>query len=518
MEPAEELKKWVKCLSTAEKRFIKLLGKARSGANTSQQLELFDWLNKSDTNEAFPAKAKFLQNLPTVSNRLKDLILDGLRILHKENDTDALLRTTLDEIAILQQKKLNPIAIRQLKRAKKLALDSCRYGFVLQCIEWEQKIAQLLNAGDIGETLKKLHEEENLVLKKLTELRELQNRHDLLLALVRQFFYHRDAQVLQQVQDLSESEIVHRLSETGGYLEQALAVNLLGMKNLYERKPQEALLRYQKLLQKWKANPEWQTDQTSLLLNICKFYQSACFYSPVNWKEAKEYIAMVNDFKGLSPDANRDFQRMLYHNQFTLALNTGNFDSVKTLIPEIDQWLLREAKYFTEIQTLPFLCNFAVAEFLSGNFSSANKIVIRILNMPNKKARKDIREFALVLQAVLQFELVNTGLNEYLTRAGKRHFSKTSFEINFELAVFKHLEVLVRKESPGLMKQSLNKLISELDALAAQLPDGIPLLGLNEIRIWAESKLTGQSLREIFLQEVRKNLEALGQAELMKAN
>jgi hypothetical protein len=224
---------------------------------------------------------------------------------------------------------------------------------------------------------------------------------------------------------------------------------------------------------------------------------------------------MLSDFKGLSPDARCDFDRMLYHNQFTLALNSGKLDSVSTLIPEIENWLQREAHRLSESQVLPFLHNFAVAEFLCKNYKAANKIVTRILNLPNKDARTDIRQFALVLQVILHYELEHDSLSEYLARAGKRRFSKTSSEINFELAVIQHLDVRVRKNSPHAIESSLDQLIRELDQLAEKSAESIPLLGLNEIRMWAESKKTGVPLRTVFLDAVKKNLEALGQAEVV---
>jgi hypothetical protein len=509
METGEELKKWVDALSAAEKRFVKLIGKARAGSGASQQLDLFDWLNAAKADEPLPDDAPFMQNLPTVSNRMKDLVLDSLRILGKNENTDASLRTGLDELAILFEKKLIPAAARHLKRIKKAAAESCRYGFLLQCIEWEFKMLQLKPATGSAESLQKLREEERAALQNLAELRDLQYRHDQMLALVRQHFYHRDTRVQQQVNALAADKLVSHHAATGNYLEQALAVNLLGMKNLYDRNPQEALLRYQDLLHRWKQNPAWQADQVPLLLNICRFYQSACFYCPVDWEQARGYLAILNEFKGLPADANRDFQRLLFHNQFTLALNMGNFDSVNTLIPEIENWLIREESRLTEVQVLPFLCNFAVAEFLNGNMLRANRFVMRILQMPNRRARTDIREFALVLQAVVQYEMGNKELNEYLTRAGRRHFSNTSFDVKFELAVFKYLDVLNRAESHKVERDSLDRFIRELEELAAQLPATIPLLGLNEIHMWASARRSGIPLRTVFLEAVKQNLEAL---------
>lgn len=511
METAEELKKWTSSLIAAEKRFIKLLGKARAGT-VSQQLELFDWLNENPGDEPFPENAKFLQNLPTVANRMKDLILDGLRLLHKDDDADARFRTSLDEIAILYSKKLVRPAAREIKRTKKLALDTCRYAIALHCLEWEQKMAAQLPAGQMNEALILLREEEQLVYEKLGLLRDLQYRHDLLLSLVRQFFFHREARILAEVRSLADSETILRTAESGAYLEQAIAVNIIGLRNLYERNPGPALEWYRRLLKTWKNQLDWQSDQPELLLLICKSYLNICFYSPVDWTEVKQNLTMVSGFEGLKKDDQRNFREILYQNQFVLALNTGRFDLVETLIPEIDEWIKEEKENLSEAQVLPFLCNFTVAEFLSEKFTSANRFVNRILNMPNKKVRRDIRDFALFIQAVIQYELGNESLNEYLTRTGKRHFKKNTSEINFELLLFNRLEQLQKADSEKEKKKILEALLVSLEELAKEVPVSIPLLGLNEIKMWAESRRSGTLLREIFLNEVNKNLAALEEA------
>ncbi len=512
MEASDELKKWIDSLTVSEKRYIKLMGKARAGSS-SQQLILFDLLNKAQPVGNALEQNRFQQNLHTVSNRLKDLILDGLRILHKEADIDSLLRTALDEIAVLHRKKLIRPLARQLKRAKKLALETSRYHFALQCIEWEIKTIPDDNPPEKRDKLTELRNEEITVLKKMEDLRSLISHHEIVLSYFQQYLHHRDPEVQVKVREHSESELVHRLSEAGHYLEKALAFNILGMRDLYERNPMGALIRYQSLLKEWQQHPQWQIDQTELLLQMCKYYQLACYYSPVDWNDARTYISMVGEFKGLSTEAQCDFQRMLYHNQFMLALNMGKFDSVATLIPEIDDWLTHNAKLLTESQVLPYLCNFAVAEFLGGNFASANKIVYRIITMSNRKARTDIRDFARMLQPVLQYELDQDRLDEYLTRAGMRHFNKQSNEINFELSIFKYLDVLANKGDRKAASTSLDRLITELDTLAEQLKDAIPLLGLNEIRIWAQSKKEKIPIREVFLRAVKEHMDELRKAE-----
>jgi hypothetical protein len=511
MEAPEELRKWVETLTIAEKRFVKILGKARSGAKDSQQLELFDWINKTLPAEIIPDDTGWAKNLATVSNRLRDLIFDSLRLLNKTADTDAVLRTMLDEISILISKKQFAPAMRHIRRAKSIANDRSRYDFLLQYLEFEQKILVITMNGDAREALSRLRTEETEAISRLADLRDLRYRHECLLSLTKLSPYHRDRETLKQVDALSLDKLVVRSAETGPYIEKTLASNLLGIRDLYMRNPMPALLRYQKLLREWQSRPDWQTDQVSLLLLICKFYQSACFFCPVDWDVAKEYITMVNHFKGLPPDAERDFQRILYHNQLALSLNSGNFELTHSLITEINEWISLEQDHLAEAQQLSFLCNFAVAEFLSDNFPAANNFIIRIINMPGKNIRKDIRDFACVLQAVLHYEMGDTGLNEYITRSGKRRFSNASVEIKFETLVFNNLQRLLLNKQPR--EEVFEAFDKEVECFIKTAEDEIPILGLKEIQLWIQSKKERKTIKEIFLTEVKRNLELLDQTE-----
>jgi hypothetical protein len=172
---------------------------------------------------------------------------------------------------------------------------------------------------------------------------------------------------------------------------------------------------------------------------------------------------------------------------------------VRKLIPEIENWMEGEQMHLTEAQVLPFLCNFMVAQFLTENYSAANRTALRILQMPDRNVRKDIRAFALVLQAVLHVELNNTELHESLTRAGKRHFKDDAREINFESVVFRYLERRIRLDDVQEIKRTTDSLMTELEKLAEATKGQIPVLGLNEIRLWVRSKQTGEPLTAVFL-------------------
>jgi hypothetical protein len=446
LETLEELKKWMATLSMAEKRFVKLLGKARAGTAESQQLELFDWLNLRDNRKRSLASAKFMHNLPTVANRLKDLILDSLRLLYKENGIDAQLRTTLDELAILMERRLYHIVGRQVRRCKAEALGHCRYTLALQCIEYELRLVEAMQSSDAIAQLAKLHAEELDITQKVMDLQRVRQLHDYLVARTKQSF-PRDPETLCELRALGKNKRLIQLSLEGAYLEQALAVNVLGMKDLCEGEPRLALERYERLLDRWSTQPAWQLDQSKLLLLICSQYQIASFTTAINTAQTAHYLSKLPDFKVLAPAFKLDFERTLYRNQLALSLNKGDFGTVNALVAEIDGWLLQNAADLTGPRVLVFLHNLAIAEFLQGRSAAANRFAHRILNFEDRKAKTDLRHFAQLLQPILQQDLGDQALADYQIRAAKRFFQKQAETKEFELAVLSRVWSTPKKPS-----------------------------------------------------------------------
>lgn len=507
MESLEELKNLVRSLSPAEKRYLRLLGTARAGASGSQVLDLLDWIYARDASPDPPPPAGLAANLPTLVARLKQLILDVLRHMHPALDIDAELRTALDHAAALKAKALHAPALRLLKRAKRRALETSRYLLALALLEMEHK--GLRATGASAQQWTAWRAEEAQVHARYQALRDLQARHERLLQLVRHVALRRDTATSDEVDALTSGAHLRQSAQSGNYLEQALAVNILGIRHSLDRQPLEAIQLYAGLLHEWRSHPERVKDQAPLLATLCNYFQSACFYSDLGWENARWYLQLVPNFTELAPEAARDYQRMMHHSRFTPALNTANFESVRALIPEIEAWLQAQQAHLTAAQVLPFLHNFAVATFIMGDHTRANQFVQRILQLPSRKVRTDIREFALVLQAILQYELDNIDLNEYLTRAGKRHFGKVAHAKAFEYAVFKFLGQALRSHPGQELVAAMRSLQDDLDRLAGQLSPAVPLLGLTEVRLWIAAKQHGQPLQKAFEEAVRENLAAM---------
>ncbi|MBK9452747.1 MAG: hypothetical protein IPN95_25665 [Bacteroidetes bacterium] len=206
MQEVKELKELVKSLEIGEKRTVKMLGNARARNRETQILDLFDWLDGKDDSENPPSDPRLVANLPTLSVRLKDLILDGLQLLHQEDTVDGQLRTALTAVEILTEKKLYPAAARRLKRAKKLALTTSRYHFGLQCLEAERR---LLPASAGNAAIKAHRMEEREMTAKLLRLQELRHRHELLRVRASQISLPRNLELLLEIREMA-GESDHR--------------------------------------------------------------------------------------------------------------------------------------------------------------------------------------------------------------------------------------------------------------------------------------------------------------------
>ena len=276
MEVSEELIKWVNSLSMGEKRFIRLLGTARARAPESQRLDLLDWLEGTAIGASIPVNASFSKNLPLVSDRLKDLILDGLHLLHKNSSVDAQLRNALDETALLFDKGLFEAATRTLKRAKKLAAATSRYAIGIQLLEFERKIAVSKRPSTLALQLNEIRAEEQGLMTQLASLQELHGLHELARIHEREIARARNTELTKQVADLASRPIVAQSLQSGQYLERALGTNILGIHELFQRQTSEALSLYKTILEEWEFQPKWQVDQLPLLLSICNHFQFSC--------------------------------------------------------------------------------------------------------------------------------------------------------------------------------------------------------------------------------------------------
>lgn len=501
--------KLVQSMTRSEKRFLTLLGKVRAGSKGSQQMMLFEYLNNASSPENLFEKEEEPKNLSTVVFRLNDLLMEGLRILQSDRKIDHRLNKALDEISILHNREVHSTAFRKVRASKKMAVEFSRYNHALELIYWERELNLALRPKGIKDILNQLRNEEVGMQLANSNLMALRHDHEWLRTTIRQVMIPRTKSEMQEVKKLALSDRVEKNLESTSFLERAYAANILGTYYLISRQAPDALELFIPHIQDWTKYPDWLADKPQLFMRMCYNFQIAVFTSPLTVEEAHEYLDMMPDLNLLGEKHAIHFQRLIYHNRFNLALNTANFTLAGDMIPEIETWIETHRGKLKDSHLLPFFHNFAIMKFFSGEPGLAYKHVLKILNFPSRIARTDIQDFARVLQVILQFELGNFQLNEYLARSGKRYFQKNPRLWEFESAVIKCLEKLMNWPKGERQQIALLELQEEIQGLIKESAGGIPILGLSEVLFWVESKREGKPLQEIFAEAVRTNQENL---------
>ena len=93
---------------------------------------------------------------------------------------------------------------------------------------------------------------------------------------------------------------------------------------------------------------------------------------------------------------------------------------------------------------------------------------------------------------ILHHELDNQDLIEYRLRSVRRYFD----DPERETALSKALLEFFRIEKDGDEKEKMKNLGEALEKIEGQM------LGLEELRLWVRSKLTGRSITEVFRERV----------------
>ena len=103
-------------------------------------------------------------------------------------------------------------------------------------------------------------------------------------------------------------------------------------------------------------------------------------------------------------------------------------------------------------------------------------------------------------------ELGDLDLPEYMLRSAYRYFRRTDKLYAFEKEIIDLMKFLLRQGDTGSdeIRERLQDFVAALTELFKN-PEGTRLLGIMEMRFWAEAKLAGLSLKAYYLQQRAKH-------------
>jgi hypothetical protein len=496
---SDQLHALVHSLEKSERRFLRLYAEMGAGPAHGNYLVLLDALlalpawDEAHLLDRLRAGA-LRDNLSSNKTRLLDLVLKSQRLLHAGKDVHTELRNHLTDIELLMAKSLFPAAHKRLRKAKVLARHYEEEAVLLQLLHLELQLAQhppFKPTEDIlGQELPDC----------LVRLQEAQGHHLLYERLRLHVRLHGRTRTPEAEDALAALRADAMLSSVPAPLRSQhahmLRQQVLGTYHLLRGEFDMAVEALGPLLALWAGAPDLIAHRTGLYLSCLNNYLSTCLSVQALHPRFLAAVEATRQLQGLPSDTRLLTDQVAYVQELNYRFNFSTLLESNPFILEISAWIDTHAKRLKPAYALNLYHNLALFHFIYGAHKPANAWLQYILNFPDTATRADIHDFAPIFQLVLQYELQNFDLTDYLLRNASRRIQREGRLLELEKAVldwFKRLQK-VSLQSTAAQRQSLQQLLDQLRALAGQ--PGRPPLGLNELILWAESHLEGVSLAQ----------------------
>lgn len=502
----------IQTLSKAEKRFFRLFSRSVGGQAEMGYLDLFDILENMETYQEAElleqvSDRSYSGHISTTRNRLFNQILRSQRALKAGRSVDSQLRMVLEEVEILYQRGLYKPSEKKVRKALKLARKYEKESLMLDLLDWYWRLKQKDGIDEQKRSLEVHLNEHKACLERIS----LQNR----------LKYH-----------FEQSRMLIRLMPNPrAEDEKAAYTSLLGHPELSTPPPSERVLStiyfhlshglcqlalgdlnlaYHHLhtsQKTWDEHPHFVPEYTELYLASINIFVNILFVFPEHLGDFPEVIGKLRNVPKVDSHTRVQLEWVAFHQELIYSMNFRSPRQTTTLISEIEDWIQRSVNRIPTTHQLGFFYNFSAFFFMQGSWEEANRWVIRILHLPEGPERQDIRDFARLFQTILQFELGNYDLNEYLVRSTYRYMTRNRRYHHFEKTVLKVINRSIQAKDEKELQDAFLGFQNEVVEMM-QSKTGKQILGLREVYLWSISHLQRKNIKEVFQEVLQANQKA----------
>lgn len=501
MPPAPDLFQLIKGLNKAERRYFTLQATSGKGATPTATMELYQLLSNAPTYDESMIKAAlgFAENdrrLAVLKFRLMRQILTSLRWQYEDKDPSAMLKAIEGEVSLLFERKLWRTCGKRLKKARALARKWERWNMLLTFLEWEQRLFLADPRIDQEEFFAKIESTESEVLQNLQLQTRLHRLNIRVRKLVRTHPRARTDKEKERIESLLKLPEIARRPSENLFICNVYYHNINGLLRFALGEYNGALRHYESQLKQWMDRPEWTQMDPGTHLSSLNNYLNICLIHPRRTELFPPAVKSLQAFVDLLPKTDWKLERILYTQRVTYAINFEPYDLAKVILEEAEQWLQTVPPMAVSMHSrLSLQYNFCAFHFVYGDFSASNRSLSRIIHFPSGPDRPDIRDFARIMQLVLQYELGNLDLQEYLLRSAHRYFNKTQKLDVLEKGIIRMMRYASKH---GTIAPEEFQVFHDLLVQLKADDDGRLPVGTNEFLIWVESKLKGEDIRSHF--------------------
>jgi tetratricopeptide (TPR) repeat protein len=498
MQPGHTLFQLIATLSPSEKRHFRIFAGRHVIGEENSYLDLFDaistYLSAENTDAALflqaHAQARFAGNFTYNAHYLYQLLLRSLQAFHYENTPARKLHGLLDKAEILLEKQLHDLADKLLRRLQKEATALEEWTILLQALQVRRKLLRKQGEKGVWQDLPAINQQIAHVVQQLASEAAVTECYDEVF-LVTQNKVHlsreAEAQAFQSILSRPILQDEAQVTTFNGHI--AWHFIHAFIHSLHGRHAQ-ALPHYRRLVQIWDAHPRHiALNPERYALTIIDMLN--CCHSLDQYQDFDSGLKAIRNLRDLPPAAATRIHWVTANLEILYYLNTLRLDLAAEVVQGWERVLLVHAEKVSDTSILSYTFNIMLLYFVKEDFSTALKWLNRILNHPRTPARDDVQRFARTFYLVLQIELDNLELLDTELATTRRALQQSGIN-ELETALLTHLGKLIRRPRSEWRKY-WERFLGTLGELGQS---GVPYFGLQELQIWARSRMMGRSIRE----------------------
>jgi hypothetical protein len=485
MNASNLLHQLVRSLNAEERAYISnALQQGRKGRD-SLYFKLFERLvEQSHYDEkllmSYFSGSSFGKSLAFPKSHLYDLVLSHLQEFHQGKSLGSSFLEELQRIELLSEKGLAEHALRLIRRSldKVMALEDATK--VLQLLRLKRRQMVRLQKPDLTQELRQLSQQEQIWEKQFLQEQAATRLHDeiyanfqevrrknqavdnpwlkLLELQLKDLLMDQNLSFPARVAALRATSHLHHMREDFGAVHDAYQAEIA----IWDRHPlqiQHAQLRYVRLLGQWLTSKALSKDFDSLLRESSKLRHRTDL-----------------DHHGKAEVFQTTYTLELYYH-----LNSQQPQKALPLLPQISEGLEKYDAMLPPSAKLGFYYNIALVHWLCSQPGMALKWVLKIQQFEKGPIRKDIRDFAPLLEMVLHYELGNISRLESWFRSTRYHNRKAENPLSLELILADYIHQLLN--ATGQDREKLHgDFLQQLEDHSRR--PGVSQLGIQELKLW----------------------------------
>ncbi len=499
----EHLLHLVSSMSKTEKRSFRLHVNRDQQADEKLFVQLFDYLDKSKSYN----EQELLSRIPGIKkSQLSNLkanltkqIMVCLRLLHRENHTDIIIREYIDFAQILQNRGMIKASLDTLEKAKKLCLQSHNTVLQYHILAEERKLESNYITGSSPQKAKKLNDDANEMMGHLQEYDKLSNLSLQLYGMYLKHGYVKDKSEHAYIKEFFQSQLPNiQLDQIGPYEKIFLFQSHVWLAHMTLD-----FVNYFRYSQKWvdifEDQPLLIKEDPVLYLKGLHNVLNALYLANKEEKFIEYYTRYVKYGDQISPSMSSNLGSNYLLFKYIHLLNniflTGKYEQGVHEIKALEQVLKSNEHEWDTNRLIIFYYKVACVYFGNDDYDNTLHYLNKINNQTISDLRLDIQCFARILTLITHFELGNEYLLPYQLKSVFRFLSKMENLQTVQREMLRFIRQLP-KMKPHHMTREFKKLRANLVKLEHDPYEMRPFLYLDVIS-WLDAKIEKRTISEV---------------------